>query len=121
MIVHYVDFAANTHQINIDWAGVLVERSTGLSLNAYLHRFVFEPLGLKNISMFPTPSMKANLAYMNSRAANGQLSPRDHLLRRPLIVETSEEINNCFNSGGAGNILPTKSQLRHMADLTVRV
>lgn len=39
---------------------------------------------------------------MNSRAPDGQLSPRDHLLRRPLIVEGAEEIKNCFNSGGAG-------------------
>jgi len=88
--------------VNIDWAGVVLERSTGLSLNNYLHRFVFEPLGLTNISMFPTPAMKQNLAYMNARAPDGQLSPRDHLLRRPLIVQTPDEVSNCFNSGGAG-------------------
>lgn len=89
-------------QVNIDWAGLLVERVTGLSLNDYLHRNIFEPLGLKNISMFPNASMKANLAFMNQRDASGQLSRRDHLLRRPLLVESAEEIKGCFNSGGAG-------------------
>lgn len=79
-----------------------LERVTGLSLNDYLHQNVFEPLGLKNISMFPTASMKARLAYMNQRAPNGQLSGRDHVLRRPLIVESESDIKSCFNSGGAG-------------------
>jgi CubicO group peptidase (beta-lactamase class C family) len=90
------------YQIGIDWAGIVLERSTGMSLNNYLHQFIFAPLGLKNISMLPTPSMKQNLVHMSSRAPDGQLSQRDHLLRYPLIVETAEEKKNCFNSGGAG-------------------
>ncbi|KAF2454998.1 beta-lactamase family protein [Lineolata rhizophorae] len=88
--------------VGIDWAGVMIERATNGSLNNYLHRNIFEPLGLKNISMMPSASMKANLAYMNQRAPDGQLSPRDHLLRRPLIVSSPEDIKGCFNSGGAG-------------------
>lgn len=52
--------------------------------------------------MFPNASMKSRLAHMNSRAPDGQLSPRDHLLRRPLIVEDARDIACCFNSGGAG-------------------
>ncbi|KAL3421889.1 beta-lactamase [Phlyctema vagabunda] len=88
--------------LGIDWAGIVVERVTGTSLNTYLHQHIFEPLGLKNISMLPTKSMKANLANMNFRRADGSLSAYDHLLRRPLIVETEEEIKSCFNSGGAG-------------------
>lgn len=89
-------------KVSIDWAGVMVERVTGQSLNDYFHRHIFEPLGLNNISMFPSASMKEKLAYMNQRDPAGQLSGRDHLLRRPLIVETSEDIKSCFNSGGAG-------------------
>ncbi|GFF28573.1 uncharacterized protein Rv1367c/MT1414 [Aspergillus udagawae] len=88
--------------VNIDWAGVLVERVTGQSLNEYFHRNIFEPLGLNNISMFPSASIKEKLAYMNQRDAQGQLSGRDHLLRRPLVVQTAEDIKTCFNSGGGG-------------------
>lgn len=91
-----------TVQVNIDWAGILLERATAISLNDYLHRNVFEPLGLKDISMLPTASMKANLALMNQRAPDGQLSSRDHPLHRPFIVQSPEEVKGYFNSGGAG-------------------
>lgn len=63
---------------------------------------IFEPLKLQNISMFPTPSMKANLAHMNFRNADGRLSEYDHIHRRPLIVETKQDIADTLNSGGAG-------------------
>jgi CubicO group peptidase (beta-lactamase class C family) len=89
-------------KVNIDWAGVMVERVTRQSLNDYFHRNIFEPLGLNNISMFPSASMKKKLAYMNQRDPQGQLSGRDHLLRRPLIAQTAEDIKTCFNSGGGG-------------------
>ncbi|KAL1961722.1 hypothetical protein VTN77DRAFT_1122 [Rasamsonia byssochlamydoides] len=88
--------------VGIDWAGILVERVTGLSLGEYFRRHIFEPLGIENISFIPTESMKKNLAYMNQRAPNGQLSLRDHLLHRALIVNTAEEVKGYFNSGGAG-------------------
>ncbi|RDW61653.1 beta-lactamase family protein [Coleophoma crateriformis] len=88
--------------INIDWAGIALERVTHLSLNQYLHDHIFQPLGLKNISMVPTRPMKSKLAYMNQRTSDGSLMSRDHLLRKPLVVETTAEIASCFNSGGAG-------------------
>ncbi|EAW12650.1 serine hydrolase domain-containing protein [Aspergillus clavatus NRRL 1] len=88
--------------LSLDWAGVMVERVTGMSLNDYFHRNIFQPLGLSNISMFPSPSMKANLVYMNQRAPDGQFAARDHLFRPPLIAQSPEEIKSCFNSGGAG-------------------
>jgi len=88
--------------INIDWAGIALERVTHISLNQYLHENIFQPLGLQNISMFPTESMKSKLAYMNQRDPNGSLRSRDHILRRPLVVQTAEEISSCFNSAGAG-------------------
>ncbi|OCK81838.1 beta-lactamase family protein [Lepidopterella palustris CBS 459.81] len=88
--------------INIDWAGVLLERVTGLSLNAYLHRYIFEPLGIKNMSMFPTKSMKENLAYMNFRNSNGVVTGYDHILRAPLLDKSGGEDGSCFHSGGAG-------------------
>jgi CubicO group peptidase (beta-lactamase class C family) len=88
--------------VNIDFAGFCVERVTGLSLNQYFQENIFQPLGLENISMFPNKEMKERLAYMNARALDGQLSPRDHLLHRPLVVENQDDINSCVNSGGAG-------------------
>lgn len=39
---------------------------------------------------------------MNQRNHDGSLITRDHLLRRPLVVESAEDVSSCFNSGGAG-------------------
>ncbi|EQL37310.1 beta-lactamase [Blastomyces gilchristii SLH14081] len=88
--------------VGIDWAGIAVERVTGLLLNDYFHKYIFEPLGLKNISMLPSAEMKARLAYMHSRNPDGTLSQRDHLLRWPLLAKNKEETKGMLNSGGAG-------------------
>lgn len=88
--------------MNVDWAGVLVERVSGLKLNDYFQQHIFDPLELKNISMFPSEAMKRNLAYMNQRAPDGTLSKRSHPQRLPLTVSTEEEKKAVFNSGGGG-------------------
>jgi CubicO group peptidase (beta-lactamase class C family) len=36
--------------INIDWAGILVERASGMRLNDYFLKNILEPMGIKNIS-----------------------------------------------------------------------
>ena len=106
--------------LNIDYAGLALERATGVSLNNYCHKNIFEPLGLKSIcecpcisnrstladfkssaAMFPTADMKKKLAFMHQRKHDGTLIARDHLLRKPLVVEDSE-VKNVVNSGGAG-------------------
>lgn len=73
-----------------------------MSLNDYIQANICQPLGLHNVNMIPTPSMKAQLAYMHQKRPDGKLVHRDHLLHRPLIVQSEEEIRACFNSGGAG-------------------
>ncbi|KIW05385.1 uncharacterized protein PV09_03900 [Verruconis gallopava] len=102
--------------LGIDFAGFCVERATGLSLNEYFQKYIFQPLGLGNISMFPSKSMKERLAYMNTRAPDGQLGPRDHLLHRPLVVE-SKEISSCVNSGGAGCFASPREYCQILATL----
>lgn len=51
--------------------------------------------------MFPNDGMKKRLANMNQRTHDGKLIGRDHLLRKPLFVE-SNEVKDVLNSGGAG-------------------
>ncbi|KAF1921503.1 beta-lactamase/transpeptidase-like protein [Ampelomyces quisqualis] len=87
--------------VNIDFAGLALERLMGTSLNDYCHKNIFEPLGLNTISMFPTAEMKKKLALMHQRKPDGTLIARDHLLRKPLVAE-SDEIKDVFNSAGAG-------------------
>ncbi|KAJ6071664.1 hypothetical protein N7499_009678 [Penicillium canescens] len=88
--------------VNIDWVGVVIERVTKKTLNEYFNQHIFEPLGLTQISMIPTSAMKEKLAYMHQRDSTGRISPRDHLLRRPLTVENKSDVESLFNSGGAG-------------------
>jgi CubicO group peptidase (beta-lactamase class C family) len=72
-----------------------------MSLNEYCRKNIFEPLGLKSISMFPSAEMKAKLAYMNQRQPDGTLIGRDHLLRKPLVAQ-GKEVDEVLNSAGAG-------------------
>ncbi|RMZ77996.1 hypothetical protein DV737_g4113, partial [Chaetothyriales sp. CBS 132003] len=103
--------------VNLDWAGIVVERTTNLSLDEYFQRNIFQPLGIKNISFFPSKEMKEKLAYMNARTPDGQLHPRDHLLHRPLVVESKEDIAATVNSGGAGAFAQPREYTKILATL----
>lgn len=93
-----------TCKVGIDWAGITLERATGLTLNEYLLKHVLEPLGIKNMSMIPSQEMRSKVAYMHNRGPDGIIRPRDHLLRAPLVVDLDDkaEVARVFNSGGAG-------------------
>jgi len=97
---YYISFMLTILQTNIDWAGVLVERVSGLSLDDYFQKYIFLPLGIKNISMFPSTEMKAKLAHMHSRDSSGNITTREHLQRRPLYANLDKK--DIFNSAGAG-------------------
>ncbi|KAJ9269953.1 hypothetical protein DTO212C5_3923 [Paecilomyces variotii] len=87
--------------VGLDWAGVLVERVTGLSLEDYFQTFILQPLGIENISFFPNAKMKANLAFMHQRGNDGSLSVTDHVFRYPFLPPRSGEERR-FCMGGAG-------------------
>ena len=78
---------------------------------------IMQPLGLKNVSMFPSSDMKAKLCHMNFRNPDGKLSKYDHLQRRPLTVETEDEVKSCFNSGGAGCFAKPQEYARELQSL----
>ncbi|KAM0548401.1 hypothetical protein ACHAPJ_009885 [Fusarium lateritium] len=91
-------------KVGIDWAGIALERATGQTLNDYLQQHVFQPLGIKNMTMIPGKAMRAKLAHMHQRDPDGTLRPRDHLQRVPLAIDpdNKSEVASIFNSGGAG-------------------
>ncbi|KAK3177520.1 hypothetical protein K4F52_009718 [Lecanicillium sp. MT-2017a] len=103
--------------VNIDWAGIALERATGLTLNDYMQENICKPLGLKNLNMIPTPEMKANLAHMHQRLPSGEVIGRDHPLRRPLIVQTEAEKKDLLCSGGAGMYAKPQEYCRVLAVL----
>lgn len=60
--------------LGIDWAGKILESATGMTLDAYCHKHIYAPLGLKQISMKPSADMLRNLAFMHSRNKSGKVS-----------------------------------------------
>ncbi|KAK4072874.1 uncharacterized protein Triagg1_5551 [Trichoderma aggressivum f. europaeum] len=84
--------------ISMDWAGVAVERVTGLRLGDYMQRHIFIPLGIRDLTMTPSFEMKERFVGMWQRNQEGHLSPRPPLLNRPLESDAAHS----FHSGGAG-------------------
>ncbi|OQN95249.1 hypothetical protein B0A48_18608 [Cryoendolithus antarcticus] len=105
--------------INIDWAGILLERATGVRLNDWIQKEIMQPLGLKNINMFPGAEMKKNLATMHQRwpEVHGKIEARDHLYRNPLRAETKEQQDRLLHSGGAGAFAKPKEYVQVLATL----
>ncbi|KAL8941232.1 MAG: hypothetical protein Q9216_002365 [Gyalolechia sp. 2 TL-2023] len=92
---------AETRQVGIDWAGRAIERASGMTLSGYMQKSIFQPLGLKSFCFFPTAEMKNDLVHMHHREPDGNLRERDHLYRRPLLVD-DDDISKVHNSGGHG-------------------
>lgn len=76
---------------------------TGQKLNDYIQEHICKPLGITDMTMFPSAEMKRNMAYVHQRdPATGAISERDHLYRRALQQTTQEEQHRFFHSAGAG-------------------
>lgn len=90
--------------INIDWAGIVLQRATGVRLNDWIQEHIMQPLDLKAVNMFPTDEMKKELAFMHQRWPGdaSKCEERDHMYREPLLAETEHEKDGVFHSGGAG-------------------
>ena len=62
---------------NIDWAGQVVEAITGKRLGDVMSERIFEPLGMSSTSFSMTAGMRAAMAKMHQRGADGSLVPLD--------------------------------------------
>lgn len=53
----------------VDWAGVVIEKLTGVSLEAYMRVHIFEPLGIRDLTFFPArhPGMVERIAKPSVR------------------------------------------------------
>ncbi|KAI4133525.1 MAG: hypothetical protein LQ341_006155 [Variospora aurantia] len=77
----------HTVQVDVDWAGTVIERISGMSLHDYFQKNIFQPLGIKNINMFPPAETKHMLAHMHHKDPYGIIREQNHPLRRLLIIE----------------------------------
>ena len=64
-----------TYGIGIDWVGKMVEAATGQRLGAHLEQAIFTPLGMADTAFRLRDDMRARLASVHARAADGALAP----------------------------------------------
>ena len=57
----------------MDAVGAIVERISGLRLDDYFKKYIFEPAGIKNISFYLNDEMENSLAAIHARLPSGDL------------------------------------------------
>jgi CubicO group peptidase (beta-lactamase class C family) len=85
---------------SIDYAGLLVERLSGKSLEDYMKENLWEPLGIKDMTFFLSkrPDMKARQADMSIRNEEGKVRFTEGGL--PYVDGDGNEVQDCM--GGQG-------------------
>jgi CubicO group peptidase (beta-lactamase class C family) len=76
---------------NIDWVGRIVESTSGEQLEAYVHRHILDPLGMKDTAVVLSLQQRAREASAHRRAADGALKPEPIERQSP---------NKSFSGGG---------------------
>jgi methyl acetate hydrolase len=78
--------------IDLDWAGVMVERVSGQRLGDHVQEHLLGPLGMTETSYVPTEAMLARTATVHARLPDGSLLPF------PVPAPTADS----HQGGGAG-------------------
>jgi CubicO group peptidase (beta-lactamase class C family) len=95
---------------SIDYAGLLVERITGLTLEAYMRQNLWEPLGIKDMTfhLHSRPDLRARMADMSVRDETGKV----RWTGAPMTYQDGEgrEVEDCF--GGQGCFLSAEEYLK---------
>lgn len=74
-----------------------------MKLNDYFQKEIFEPLGIKDMSMFPDKHMRENLVACTQRYKDGSFEEIDHPFRRAIyMADQPEQRKHIFNGGGHG-------------------
>jgi len=93
--------------IGIDWAGALIEAVTGETLDVYLQRRVFDPLGMADTGFFPNADDRARTASMHARLPDGALAP----------IPFAMPPTHYFSMGGGGLYSTVGDYLKFMSSI----
>jgi methyl acetate hydrolase len=63
------------YSIGLDWAGVLLTRVSGQSLEEYFKSNIFDKCGMTSTSFFPTQDLKSRMMKVCERNSDGSLRP----------------------------------------------
>lgn len=83
----------------MDWAGIIIERVTKMTLNDYFQENVFKPLAIKDVSLVPSKDMMDRMIGIWQRGADGRITRRPLPLSKPLHPPQASSV---FQSGGGG-------------------
>lgn len=84
------------YSMAVDWAGLVVEKISGLTLNDYFQKNVFEPLGITSMTFLPQAAGLADrLVGSHYRNPDGIISPADFWIEQ-------DERKIQIHMGGAG-------------------
>jgi CubicO group peptidase (beta-lactamase class C family) len=94
-----------SYSSGIDWAGRLVERVTGMTLEEYERKNMWEPLRIESITFFPDqrPGGTSKVPQLTVRTPDGKLAP----FTDPFITTG---VKDCF--GGHGNYATMQDYLK---------
>ena len=89
-----------------DWVGILVMRLNDMSLEAYMQKYIWDPLGIKNITFHQElkPEVKRNLVTLTMRGEQGVYvigKPTDAKVRWIDDKLYDDPVADEFGSGGA--------------------
>lgn len=104
--------------INLDWAGIILERITGQTLGDYFAEHIFKPLGVDTnaVTMFPSQEAQKNLATVHQRDPHtGELRERSHFFGESLKQSTKQQQDAYLQSGGAGLFAKPKEYTKILA------
>ena len=68
--------------INIDWAGQMVERVSGQSLDDYFRDHIFKPAGMTDTGFTLNEGLRNRLVGMHARQADGSLKPIEFMMEQ---------------------------------------
>lgn len=100
--------------IGIDWAGILVERITGETLQNYMVNNIFKPIGADTISFYPNDELKKDMQSMAVRdPSSGKIVAAPGW--RDVANLTQADIR--LHLGGAGLLGTLKDYLAFITEL----
>ncbi|PZD41279.1 AmpC, Beta-lactamase class C penicillin binding protein [Pyrenophora tritici-repentis] len=104
LLSHTAGFGYGFSDINMDWAGIILERVTKQTLSTYFTAHIFTPLSIPPTSatFFPPSTLHPHLAKLHTRdPITHVLSERPHLFQAALSCPPQTQ-PSFYQSGGAG-------------------
>ncbi|TXT06177.1 hypothetical protein VHUM_03650 [Vanrija humicola] len=85
-----------TYGMGIDWAGIIVERASGRTLEEYFAEHIWRPLGITSMTFLPSQAHLDRLQKVQTRDEGGRLVPSAPL--RPIVANPT--IKQLAGGGG---------------------